>query len=109
MRRVLGVAVVALLAGVTLGAVTYAFVVDADYELPASPCGASVTVQATPLLFDGKLWVSYLCADSRVYMRGFHTAVGTNLPPQAIVCPQGFVHTGNKQGCVPPDHPSAGR
>ena len=111
-RGILGV-LLALALGVTLGAagVTYAFVVDRDYELPASPCGASATVQATPLVFDFKLWVSYLCADSRVFLRRFHTpaAIGRPTPPQAIVCPAGFVHTGDQQGCVPPNHPLAGK
>ena len=109
-RVILGV-LLALALGATLGAagVTYAFLTDRDYELPQSPCGASPTVQATPLVFEFKLWVSYVCADSRVFLRRFHTPAAIGLPPQAIVCPAGFVHTGDQQGCVPPNHPLAGR
>ncbi len=108
MRRVLGV-LFALAAGVTLSAASFIFLVDQDYELPLSPCGGVQTVQATPVVIDQRLWVNYLCADSRVFMRRFHTAEITSPSWGGVVCPQGFVHTGNKQGCVPPDHPLAGK
>ena len=110
LRVILGV-VLALAVGVGLGAAgtLYTFAVDRDYELPASPCGASGTVQATPVVFDLKLWVSYLCADSRVFLRRMNAPAAIGLPPQAIVCPTGFVHTGDQQGCVPPNHPLAGK
>ncbi len=115
MKRVtLGVAI--LLAGATLGATTWSapyFHVGAkDFEVQASPCGAAMTINVSPFTFEGSVWASYLCADNRVVMRRFPTVHIDQQPPTylpAIVCPAGFVHTGDKQGCVPPDHPSAGR
>jgi hypothetical protein len=110
MRKILGLVLV-LGAGATIGAISRPeFLAHAiDHPVSASPCGSVQTVQAAPFVFDGAPWLSYLCADNRVILRQFNvwTSNTQNLPP--VVCPSGFVHTGNKQGCVTPDHPLAGR
>ena len=80
-----------------------------DYEVQTSPCGAAQTLQATPFILHDQVWVTYLCADNRVVMRGFLSMIpGFQIPTSAgVVCPQGFVRTPDQQGCVPPNHPLA--
>ena len=103
---------IGVIAGVTATTITRPdFTVGIDYSVGASPCGSAQTIQATPFVFDGGIWATYLCADNRVVMRQFWVQIEVHddfPPPLAqIVCPGNFVHTADRQGCVPPDHPLA--
>lgn len=80
-----------------------------DFVVASSPCGGSATLQATPFVFDQRVWITYLCADTRTVVRRFDTVIEVERIPTGLVCPAGFVVTWDKQGCVPPDHPAAGK
>lgn len=114
MRRVLlGLALCALVSSAAIAAVTVPLFRGGytDHEVGASPCGTVPTLQATPATVEGQFYLAYLCADSRVVMRRFaaYVLIPDRWERPAVVCPSGFVHTADKQGCVPPDHPAAGR
>jgi hypothetical protein len=73
MRKTL-IALCLLAAGATLHAVARPSFLDVlDHPVAPSPCGASMTMQVTPFVFEGSIWMSYLCADNRVIMRQFGT------------------------------------
>ena len=73
MRRVLlAVVVAASLAATIAAASPFIDFTDAtDYAVAPSPCGSIATLQASPVVFDERLYLSYLCADNRVFMRQF--------------------------------------
>jgi hypothetical protein len=110
-RLILGVVfVVGVGAGVAATTITRPdFLSAIDHPTIASPCAPVQTMQATPFVFDGAVWTTYLCADNRVVMRQFGVRIEVHDFPPAppVVCPGIFVHTADKQGCVPPDHPLA--
>ena len=113
MQRVILGVILVLALGVGLGAVASSHPYFAghftDFQVADSPCGPVATLHAAPFVWEGDIWTSYLCADNRQVMRKFLTVHIDRQPPTFIACPTGFVHTGDQQGCVPPNHPLAGR
>lgn len=107
MRTILLAAVlgVALGAGVSAALTRPAFLDAQDFAVAPSPCGAAMTMQATPFVYQEVIWATYLCSDNRVIMRQFAMQAQDEARPP--VCPVGFVWTKDGRGCVPPDHPLA--
>jgi hypothetical protein len=104
-----------------------------------SPCGATPIRTITPSTYEETVMLWYLCEDNRVIARRFFRAGGSSEVPRPVylvnppaapstgatpaagttpasssspsICSAypGFVVTINGDGCVPPDHPLAGR
>ncbi len=102
-----------------------------DHAVPGdSPCGYTPIKSITPSTYEDTLMVWYLCDDNRVIARRFFRSGGSSEVPRPVylvngpggsqsapapaaapappMCPPGFV-TLSMGGCVPPDHPLAGR
>ena len=102
-----------------------------DHAVPGdSPCGYTPIKSITPSTYEETLMVCVLCEDNRVIARRFFRTGGSSEVPRPVylvngpggpqsapapaaapappMCPAGFV-TLSMGGCVPPDHPLAGR
>jgi hypothetical protein len=100
-----------------------------DHVVPSdTPCGPVPIRSIAPTVYEDTILLWYLCEDNRVIARRFFRTGGSSEvakpvylvpgpdsapPPSASAplptsCPAGFVST-SAGGCVPPDHPLAGR
>lgn len=105
-----------------------------DHVVPGdSPCGATPIRTITPSTYEETVMLWYLCEDNRVIARRFFRSSGSSEVPRPVYlvnppattsstdatpaagtspapnCPPGFVPAVTGDGCVPPDHPLAGR
>jgi hypothetical protein len=83
-----------------------------DFDVPASPCGAVTTLQASPFVYRDTVWLTYLCGDNRVVMRQLAQVAPLPAPvptdPEGTRCATfGLVPSRYVGGCVPANHPDA--